>query len=439
MEKAKAFFVVDFMSGIKLCIIALLIYYTFLQISKYSKNRKIPEIKDGRWFIIIGLLIYSLIILYSQLVYQDYGFLLTYLGIPAHKRYLFNDLRVITSAVDCFRSGKDPLFEGNCNPYLVYNYPRLWYLLKYLGVGAEHTFFLAFLSISAFLTSLFSIIKRQGLFKSGYWALLIISPPVVLAIERSNNDIIIFSLLIASLFLLNKNGITKYAGYFLLLLSSLLKLYPVFALLVIFRETKSIRIKTGLVLAIPLLFYLILGFDELSQIYLLSPKPSGIHAFGSLTWINNLHLDINSTGETHSGLLIIAYSLIAVAFILSLILNKKFNTPTPGSFNLDAFRIGAAIYIGCFIIGNNFNYRLIFLLLCIPQLLEWYELKGRNYRLVIVGLITITMLMQYNLVFRHFFPGLQECYAKDLLGWIVFITCCILTVSSITRQTIKPQ
>ena len=38
---------------------------------------------------------------------------------------------------------------------------------------------------------------------------------------------------------------------------------------------------------------------------------------------------------------------------------------------LDAFWAGAAIYVGTYVFSSNFDYRLVFLLLCVPQLCAW--------------------------------------------------------------------
>ena len=38
-----------------------------------------------------------------------------------------------------------------------------------------------------------------------------------------------------------------------------------------------------------------------------------------------------------------------------------------------AFLFGAGIYCGSFLLGTNFIYRLMFLLLCLPQLRQWAE------------------------------------------------------------------
>jgi hypothetical protein len=45
--------------------------------------------------------------------------------------------------------------------------------------------------------------------------------------------------------------------------------------------------------------------------------------------------------------------------------------PLPETADLVAFRMGALIYVGTFVIGNSFDYRLVFLLLTLPLLLRW--------------------------------------------------------------------
>jgi hypothetical protein len=45
--------------------------------------------------------------------------------------------------------------------------------------------------------------------------------------------------------------------------------------------------------------------------------------------------------------------------------------PLAETSDLIAFRMGALVYLGTFLVGNSFDYRLVFLLLTLPQLLRW--------------------------------------------------------------------
>ena len=429
----------DLFSGIKLVLLFFTALSAFTFITEIRQNRFPEALPDGRRLIAGAILVYTLLIICSQLLFRDYGYLLNYLGVPAHKRFLFNDIRVITAALDCCRTGHDPLLEGSCSPNLIYNYPRLWYLLQYTGIGERHTLMVACISIVVFVLSLFTIIGKPGFVRSLYWMVVIISPPVVLAVERCNNDIILFSVLTAALVLVNKEGIRKFAGYFLILLGTLLKLYPLFAAIVLLRESRSNRLKAGLLIVIPVLLYLLLGYNELLKVYLLSPKPSGTNAFGAYTWMDNLNNYFRFSEYIQLSLILVSLALMIAAPVFSIYHWNRSYTPAPNSITLDSFRIGAAIYMGCFILGNNFDYRLIFLIFMVPQLMEWYRQQEKNRTTVTVLLVAIVLLMQYNFVFRHLFPGIQECYAKDILSWTIFMLSTYLFVGSIHKRATQAQ
>jgi hypothetical protein len=48
----------------------------------------------------------------------------------------------------------------------------------------------------------------------------------------------------------------------------------------------------------------------------------------------------------------------------------------PETSHLIAFRLGALVYLGTFVAGNSFDYRLVFLLLTLPYLLRWPDPRG---------------------------------------------------------------
>ena len=50
--------------------------------------------------------------------------------------------------------------------------------------------------------------------------------------------------------------------------------------------------------------------------------------------------------------------------------------PRTESLTLDAFRAGAAVYVGSFVFDVNWDYRLMVLLLAVPQLLAWARERG---------------------------------------------------------------
>ncbi|MFN3308989.1 MAG: hypothetical protein ACK44E_07245, partial [Anaerolineales bacterium] len=80
---------------------------------------------------------------------------------------------------------------------------------------------------------------------------------------------------------------------------------------------------------------------------------------------------------------------------------------------LDAFRAGSAIYIGTFFLGSNFDYRLVFLLLTIPQLIQW----AQERRVLVRHLAQITLAALYlSLWHRMMLRGLEWLLPKDFPG-----------------------
>ena len=63
------------------------------------------------------------------------------------------------------------------------------------------------------------------------------------------------------------------------------------------------------------------------------------------------------------------------------IIGKKLNEAAINSLLTDVRKLdddGASIYIGCFILGNNFDYRFTFLILTIPQMVSWIYIKEKK-------------------------------------------------------------
>jgi hypothetical protein len=56
--------------------------------------------------------------------------------------------------------------------------------------------------------------------------------------------------------------------------------------------------------------------------------------------------------------------------------------------------MGAFVYLGTFTIANNFDYRLVFLLLTLPQLTEWVRMpRHRLSTLAAAALVGILLLL----------------------------------------------
>jgi hypothetical protein len=177
-----------------------------------------------------------------------------------------------------------------------------------------------------------------------------------------------------------------------------LKLYPIFGLMVLLRKKAVIFFGLMLAAFAYVSFRAITNMDELSLIAATAPRKMyasfGIYIFSQ---------SIASHGPLASLLtLLLSCTIVAAAVILSfraLLYNEPgfLGETDSDPKRLDAFRMGSAIYVGTFLIGNNYDYRLLFLILTIPQLLDW-----RHHGSKIVPRISTGVLAAIYMALWHF-------------------------------------
>lgn len=115
--------------------------------------------------------------------------------------------------------------------------------------------------------------------------------------------------------------------------------------------------------------YIALTLEDVLQICRVTPRVTHI-SYG----MNVLWMSVKSWNEQVGSIVAVLSFFVAVLVILSGLILKLGNyvsTGSRGTTFIDAFRIGASIYLGIFIFGNSWDYRLMFLIFTIPQLVVW--------------------------------------------------------------------
>src|SRR6266481_4543127 len=145
---------------------------------------------------------------------------------------LFADTRTITHSIDCLLSGQDPYIVRSFDPWSrAYNYPPIWLNARYLGITSRST------NAVATIFALATVFASLLLFRAKTWVSAVIvffavaSRPVLLAVERGNNEQVIFASLVVGFFLIEHQGPrlkSLFTGLLIVLLT-ILKIYPVVA------------------------------------------------------------------------------------------------------------------------------------------------------------------------------------------------------------------
>jgi hypothetical protein len=334
----------------------------------------------------------------------------------------FADYRVIASAIQFNEAGGDP-YRDNRFDFLArtYNYPPLWLHFPFLGVSDESITYVYLCFASFFSLGLFFLFWND---KTKYWYfyfVFLFSPPVFLALERCNYELMVFFLVVLAIRLSHRSkGVSHniLAGS-TLLLATMLKIFPVFGLAIFLRESW----KRSLTYMIP--------FGLLSIVYFYSIKPYLALIHVNTQWSQYLSFGVNVVPyylslhywNNFAVYFLAAAWLVVIAFLF--LAYRSGSTTMPGSdvdgYDTRLFRVGGIIYIATFLMGNSFDYRLIFLLPTLPWIFRMIRLdsSGRLGYLSYLGcLATLFWLNDLATIFRTNPPFTKIVFfLNEAAGW----------------------
>jgi hypothetical protein len=282
-----------------------------------------------------------------------FGWVRTWSSVYLPNPYLpFRDMRWIQGHISSVEHGSDPFADWGDVPG--FDYPLFWITIgKMLNFSSEPWFIaecaalaFCFVGLCAFLLFCY---PSFGLLAS------LVSTSTLLGIERGNIDLVVFCLL-----LLAATWIPNRWSPLPLLLATSLKLYPVFALTGMFIKRQFTLFAASLAGAVAIFAYL---WDQLADIHSNIPVTCWLsYGLPSITdCFIRRGLPHWELGALFAAL---GFAILTLTYYFS-----KSDVATPKddpAFNL--LIVGTPIYVGTFMVASNFDYRLIFLILCIPFL-----------------------------------------------------------------------
>lgn len=381
--------------------------------------------RDGRLIVLAALTCYFGLVLIVSTATDDFD-MWRYLGV-LHISGPFEDMRVITSGWECTRKGFDVLVENPCDPFRrEVNYPRIWTAPAPLGLGQESTVALSIAAWILFYGAVFLLVGRLTRGEAVVYAAILLSPSVMLGVASGNNDLLVFAVLVLGIITLRaRRVLLRSISYGLFLLAAVLKLYPAFAFAALIRQDRRAAAAALAVTFVPFAVYVAVTADDLRLISKATPRPTLI-AYGAGVFLDGLGKRLGGTFEAdvvhqEPGRAIL-YTLFIVAALVSSIWLAGRLRPPPGrntvvglTREMDAFCIGAAIYLGTFVVvGYNWDYRLLFLLLTVPQLLVWVRGSGPLATAAALALLGVAGTMWVSRL-PFIFP------LDDLLNWLLCV------------------
>jgi hypothetical protein len=314
-----------------------------------------------------------------------YVAILTDLGFPPFG-FPFLDLQALLAAADCHRLGIDVYLSDPCDvqgrPHV---YSPLWLDLTLGVLNRDSVNQIGIMLDLLFIASLPLIMRPRSAGEFLVFIAAALSTTVIYALERANNDIVIFLLMVCAGALLAGPMRQRIAAYLIFLFSGLLKFYPLALLALVVRETWRRACAVVAVSAVAALGLWWVHGHELAVV--LGHLPQVSYYADSIS-ARNLPLGLAErlpymTFMSKQGLaILILVILVAYSGLLVLrtfrILEKHCDALEIWGRETTCFLIGAILLTGCFFTGQNVSYRGIFLLLVMPGLLRaWCRCSGR--------------------------------------------------------------
>jgi hypothetical protein len=354
-----------------------------------------PDV-DGRIFLAGALSLYFLVVAIPRIVWGVNVW--TALGVPPGPS-LFFDTRNLTAALDCRRLGYNPLFQNPCDPWRrPLNYPRAWLAFRWLGLNQSHTDALALTFILLFFVAVFLLIGRVSLGEGILVAVAVCSPSVMFAIERANMDIVVFSLLVLAVIAWRRPGrVASLVSPLTVLLAAILKIYPAFGLPTYLFLRKRAATLTAILCIMAFTIYAALTLSDIRQVAHVAPQ-GDFHAFGARILpaaIYHRFVPARWQRGVLTKQLLALVPLILVGPVVWFRSRRGLPDPDPESDapHRLAFYLGSFLFIGTFAIANNYDYRLVVILLTLPQLCAWISDRGNSRRSLLASLTTVVVLI----------------------------------------------
>lgn len=348
------------------------------------------------------------------------------LGIPRDQKW-FIDFHALVAAAECEAQGMNIYSTNPCDMYgRRHVYSPAWFLLDDIGITIGNQFFWSLLVSASFVICTLLITRPNTLFEFIVITGLLISPAVLLGIERANNDLIVFCLLaLVCCLLCSKHTIQQLFAYLTLSLSAVLKFYPLVVFCVYIITAKSNKLFWAITVVTTLITasLIALTFTDLQQLTI--PTPSNRFTFGS-----NYILQIPFPTLPFFKITIACWGLL---FLLTFVLSKPVQTTDLQATNKTLlFITGSSVSLFAFITANNYDYRCVFLLFCLPLLFSQIQ-KSIQRKSAITTIILIMLVCWWELVtqttiyvigsdHRQYFAYYLVRWLEQPITWALMIT-----------------
>ena len=316
--------------------------------------------------------------------------------------FLFADWTVIVNANLCLEKGFDVFIKNPCDPWgRKHVYGEILLYLPFIDVLKKfYLFYFPIIMNFLFIYVFISFFNYKKSLKNYTFFFFVLSAPFLLAVERANNDILIFLII----FLVSKYR-SLLTSHILILLGALSKFYPVcFGIIFLFKkEIKKILINL-LLLSLFISIFIFFQFESLIKIFNTQTQFSAgnVYAFSFQSLIKTIgYFQLVEDLKWVKTFFIVGFLLIPFLLIVYLFTSKNNHffreIFTSNIFENRIYIISSITLISCYFVIENIFYREIFFLGLIPWLLRYEDqesnIKDFYYYFILFKFLLTTLII----------------------------------------------
>lgn len=330
---------------------------------------------------------------------------LTFVGFEPF-RFPFLDIHAVLAAAECQRLGVDVYLSNPCDainrPHV---YSPLWLAVTPAFMGTKATLWAGLSLDLLFILSLVGVLRPRTLQETLVYGLAVLSPMTVYALERANNDLVVFVLILSGGILFMLPRPYRLSSYALFVGAGLLKYYPLALLVLVARECRRVAVAIVIAIGITLIFFGIYFRLELGRALANIPAQS---YFADSFSAENLPFGLGEVlGGGFSRHAIDVSLLVALLAIAAARTSRTIRLLDREELDwhkkeMSWFAIGGILIIGCFVAGQNIDYRGIYFLIALPGLVYMSRsASGAVIRLLCAQMIVAVLFVMWEECFRH--------------------------------------
>ena len=219
------------------------------------------------------------------------------------------------------------------------------------------------------------------------------------------------------------------------MLCSFLKLFPIGAVLCLVKiKNRFSRYLTIILSSVVFLLFIFIFQENINIISLKTPRPYTDYSFGLQT-IPDYAINILKINKSH----VYIYFYLILILLITTIVFFKYQTFFKYKISNCKFGfgylIGSGIFIISYIIGNNFEYRFVFLILTIPQIFIWRKTnKFLNHILALYVIIFWQTGINYFTV--YLFSSKIYIFIGQFIVMYLFVFHFVVSLMFLLKYTV---